>query len=205
MKNKENWLVILALVLAFGMMIAGCGGNDDPFSGGDGDDPIHVNLTLPSIQNVASFDGVFADSEEEQMALVAAAFEEIADLYDDFNPSDIGFPMLNRQFLSPSKSRAAEIIGPDDFTFDNETITDGLVMSGFFRISGIIDDDYIEERMKGKLTMDFDDFGDDPTINGRYATDQTVYTKMVSSPEPSMIKDMDINGGYALSVSKDGR
>jgi hypothetical protein len=211
MKNKENWLVILALVLAFGLMVAGCGGNDDLYNhgGGDDEDPINVDLNLPSIQNVVGFDGVFPSTEAEQMELVAAAFEEIAELYDDLNPGDL-IPMLNRQFLSPSKSRAvqraAETFGPEELIFDNETITDGVVVSGFFRISGIIDDDYSENTARAKLSIAFNDFGDDPTINGKYGIDQTMYMKRdLSSPEPSMIMNIDAKGGYALSVSKDGK
>jgi hypothetical protein len=210
MKNKKIWLIILALVLTFGIMIAGCGGIDDLYNNGDGDDPINVDLSLPSIQSVAQFAGVFPSNEQEQIELVALAFEEIEGLYASLENGLGGISMLNRQFVSPSKSRAAQrevyTYGPEEFLFEDETIMPGVVVSGFFRISGTTDDDYSENTVKAKLSIDFDDYGEDPTINGKYGVDETIYMKMdYSSDEPSMIIDMDASGGYALSVSKDGK
>jgi hypothetical protein len=214
MTNKKIWLGMLALALIFGMTVVGCGGGSgDNF----GSDPVEVNLSLPAIQSVASFEGTFASNEADQKELVVAAIEGIQDISGDLSSGYSKTLLPNR---SRAVQRAVETWGPEEFVFRNETIADGVMANGFVRASGKISykdpydinvGDYEEESIKAKLSLDFNNATGYyyNKINGKYAIDETVYYKFqITSLSPEKVKitlNANATNGYALSISKSGK
>jgi hypothetical protein len=216
MTNKKFLLGMLVILLSFGMVLIGCGG------GGGGGDPIQVDLSLPNIQDVASFEGTFASNESDQKDLIVDAIEAIqsAGLTDG---SSYSITMANRKIAAASAmSRAVESWGPEIDIYDHEVIWTGAVATGFVQESGkssfASEDyytvgDYEEYSARIKMAIEFDEvvrgYGNPITLNGKYIYDESLYLKMLlASLDPEKMRftlKYNFNNGHALSVSKNGK
>lgn len=225
--KKHNLCVtgILALVLVFGLTVVGC--SNDSTGGGD-DDPVNVNLSLPAIKNVAAFDGDFVENENEALELIQDAMEALAEFTDIMSEGEgAPRPSISRSgsklSISPPPSRSGSrstVNYPYDEKIDHYKITDGVVATGFvtgYYKESIKNDydisvgDFIEESMRIKLAIDFDDIAQNGyTFDGKYIYDESLFMKGVVTAVSPAVKEkltmrLNAKNGYALSVSKGGK
>jgi hypothetical protein len=221
MKTKRFFIVglpavlrALGLVVAASLMLAGCGDDDD---GGDGgaSDPISVDLSLPSIQDVPAFTGTFVVSEEESKDLVIAAFGGIGGV----SPSSSQGSTNNSV---QSLSRSVQEENPLEIYDRNTTIIPGAEVTGFIQgrqVQSLADDnnpgesvgDSMETSLRVKLAVDFQNVvtQDNFAIKGKYTVDEDLYMKVqvtsVSPSEGDLTMRYAVSDGYAISISKDGK
>jgi len=215
MKKKHVFFVLLACLLAFGLLVIGC--NNDS-SDDEDDDPVKVNLSLPNITAVPAFTGTFVSSEAEALNLV----QDAVDALGEFTGALGGGASSDDNKYSISRginmSRRVEN-EPINYTFENEQLAEGVTANGF--ITGYYkestkDDytetvgDYYEESIRAKLSLDFNSIQQRHiTFNGKYVYDEDLYMKdQVTSINPQKGKGtlrLNANNGYALSASKNGK
>jgi len=217
MRQKSIFFVVLACLLAFGLTAIGCSSG----SGGGGGDLIKVDLSLPPIQEVASFAGKFVATEKEAQTLISDALDALDNLGG--LPGDSKSINYSMSLKSSSMSRSA-YNEPYEEIFDNQRIAQGAFVTGFVKgyEKGYAKDDnnpggtvgdYEEISMKVKAAVTFTNATGSGykgcTFNGKYTYDENMYLKaQVTSLNPDKGKvNLDFNAanGYALSVSKDGK
>jgi len=207
MTNKKFWLGMLAMVLAFGVLVIGCDKD-----GGVGD-PIDVDLSLPAVQSLPEFTGTFVSTETEAQDLIADAVETLADLSGFLSPSANVAP-------SPSMSRSV-YSEPFQEVINRQEIATGVYLTGFvdgyYKESFANDEspytnrgDYDEVSYRIKMALDFVNAQQDGyTFNGKYTCDENGYQKAVAiSHNPyteTITLRQNIASGYSLSVSKGGK
>jgi len=217
MVNKKIWLGMLVVVLAFGMTV-GC---DNGSSGGSSSsgDPIKVDLTLPNIQSIASFEGEFVSDEDEAKELMVDAIEIVTEILDEkiqISPS----PSTSMQITPRDMIRKVQN-QPLEEVYDNVKIDEGFYVTGFVKgygKSSIANEnmpfgtagDYIEVSLKAKLAINFTEIQQDGyTFNGKYCYNQDIYEKVktdsIKPPKSSGSIKMDVSDSYALSVSKNDK
>jgi hypothetical protein len=213
--GKAVWLPVI--LPAFGLIasalltLAGCD-NGTPIGEND---PISVDLSLPRIEDVASFSGTFASSEQEAKSLVETAFTEITGI------SDISSSVSNARSVSRSISRSVYSEPYEEIYDHNTTLLSGAEVTGFIQgketMSAADDNnpgetagDYMEMSLKSKLTIVFAGATrNGSTINGKYGIDESIYYKLqVTSTNPvkgSLTISSNASDGYAVSISKNGK
>ncbi|MDR1128466.1 MAG: hypothetical protein LBL20_04065 [Treponema sp.] len=211
MKKNLFFTGMPALALAFGLVLTGCPSD----SGGGNDDPVPVNLSLPRIEDVADFTGVFVSSETEAQGLVETAFEEIGGILDTTSLQN------NAYSVSRSMSRAV-YSEPYEEIYDHDTmVLQGAEVTGFVQgkdtMSAADDDnpgetvgDYMETSLRIKLAIDFDNVTQhNSIIKGKYTVDENMYYKArltsINPPKGDLTISYDVLDGYAVSISKNGR
>jgi len=207
MANKKIWLGMLVLVLTFGMTAIGCGG-------GGADDPIKVDLKLPAIQSVPSFEGNFVSNENEAKDLIGDAIDALADL------SDLSFSAsMVAQIASPRSISRKVQTEPFQEVYERKKIADGAYLTGFedgywkesvAKENSFSAGDYMESSMRAKVALEFENYKKAGcTFNGKYFYDEDMFFKEeIVSLSPEKIKAtirLNANNGYSLSVSKNGK
>jgi hypothetical protein len=219
MSRKKICLGILAFVLVFGMMVNGCSNGSS--------DPVKVDMGLPNIAAVASFEGTFVADKQEQEELIQDALVAMAEIQGVGSIGDAIVPGLPNfaRLASRSISRSVQSQPLDqviDFTSDDEKIKAYGFISGYQKVSLKNDDapfesagDSAEMSIKTKMAIDFDNVSTTAYDNsiykfdGKYTYDNNIYLlgKLVSlNPESASVKlNVSASNGYALSVSKGGK
>jgi len=217
MAYKKYWSGMLAVAVVFGMAVIGC----DAGSDGGNDDPIVVDLSLPAVQNTASFNGTFVSTENEAFELIGDAINALGEYTS--TPGGVGEPggkNFDGRSIFRSMSRAIKT-EPVDVIYDHEKLAEGVVATGFvkgyYKQSVANDDkpgmsvgDYREMSMKCKLAVDFKDIQQEPfKFDGKYIYDINLFEKqLVTSLDPDKLT-LTVRGnsanGYVLSVSKEGK
>jgi hypothetical protein len=206
-------VALLALVVSASLILAGCGGDDDD-GGGGGGDPISVDLSLPSIQDVPAFTGNFVASESESKDLVNAAFAGIGGMTSSSSQGS-----TNNSAQSISRSVQEE--NPLEIYDRNTTIIPGAEVTGFIQgkqVQSYADDeqpgesvgDSMEMSLRMKLAVDFQNVTQNNlAIKGKYTVDEDLYMKaQVTSLNPSkgdLAVRYAVSDGYAISISKDDK
>jgi hypothetical protein len=214
MAKKMFLLEMLVMILTFGMVVVGC----DTESADSSNDPIEVNLNLPAIQDVATFEGTFVSSETEAGPMVGDAIEAISGVMGGVTSSSSSV-MYSLNAITPRSIGRSVYNDPFSEVYDHDTtLFNGAEATGFvegYQKSSIANDndpggsvgDYQEMSIRAKFQVDFEDVTrSNITLKGKYIFDENVYLKMqVTSVSPqykgSIAVKMDVTDGYALSVS----